>query len=65
MACVIRSHHLDVWPRIAEDIAKEQGMPRGFKESSSKANGREPVTPPREEGSQRLQSFEQQIEGSA
>ena len=60
MAFMITSRHLDVRPLTAEDIEKEQRMPGGFKESSSKGIGREPVTPQRGEGSKRQQRFQQQ-----
>ena len=63
MACMITSRHLDVGPLTAEDIEKEQSIPGGFKESSSKGKGREPVTPQRGEGSKRQQCFQQQTEG--
>ena len=38
-------------------------MPGGFKESSRKGIGREPVTPQRGEGSKRQQCFQQQTVG--
>ena len=45
MAFMITGRDLDVGPLTAEDIEKEQRMPGGFKESSSKGKGRKPVTP--------------------
>ena len=45
MAFMITGRHLDVGPLTAEDFEAEQGMSGGFKESSSKRKGREPVTP--------------------
>ena len=57
MAFMITGRHLYVGPLTAEDIVKEQEMPGGFKESSSKGKGREPVTPQRGEGSKRQQRF--------
>ena len=45
MAFIITGSHLDVGPLTAEDSEKEQGMPEGFKEASSKGKGREPATP--------------------
>ena len=63
MAFMIPGRHLDVGPLTAADIEKEQTMPGGFKQSSSKGKGREPVTPQRGEGSKRQQSLQQQTEG--
>ena len=63
MAFMITGRHLDVGPLTAEDIEKEQKMPGGFKESSSKGKGCEPVTPQRGEGRKRQQRFQQQTEG--
>ena len=60
---MITSRHLDVGPLTADDIEKEQRMPGGYKESSSKGKGREPVTPQRGEGSKRQQRFKQQTDG--
>ena len=60
---MITGRHLDVGPLTEEDIEKEQRMPGGFKELSSKAKGREPVTPQRGEGSKRQQRFQQQTKG--
>ena len=51
MAFMITGRHLYVGPLTAEDIEKEQRMRAGFKQSSSKGKGREPVTPQRGEGS--------------
>ena len=63
MAFMITGCLLDVRPLTAEVIEQEQGMPGGFEESSSKGQGREPVTPPRGEGSKRQHHFQQQTEG--
>ena len=45
MAFMSSDRHVNVGPLTAEDIDKEQALPGGFKESSSKGKGREPVTP--------------------
>ena len=63
MAFMITGRHLDVGPLTTEDIEKEQRMPVGFKELSSKGKGREPVTPQLGEGSKRQQRFRQETEG--
>ena len=63
MAFMITSLYLDIGPLTAADIEKEQGMQGGFKESSSKGKGREPVTPQRGEGSKRQQHFLHQTGG--
>ena len=63
MPFMITRRHLDVGPLTAEDIEKEQRMPGGFKESSSKGKGREPVTSGRGEGSMHQQRFQQQTVG--
>ena len=62
MRFMITGGHLDVWPLTAEDIEKERSRPGGFKESSSKGKGREPVTLQRGEGSKRQQRFWYQTE---
>ena len=63
MGFMITGSHLNVGPLTVEDIEKEQAMPGGFKASSSKGKGREPVTPQWGEGSRRQQRFQQQTEG--
>ena len=63
MAVMITGRHLYMGPLTAEDIEKEQRMPGGYKESSSKGKGREPVTPQRGAGSKRQQRFQQRTEG--
>ena len=63
MAFMITGRHLDMGPLTAEDIEKEQRMPGGFQETSTKVKGREPVTPQRGEGSKCQQRFQQQTEG--
>ena len=63
MAFMITGRHLDVGLLTAEDIEKEQGMPGGFKESSSKGEGRERITPQRGDSSKRQQPFKQLTEG--
>ena len=62
MACIITGSHLYVAPQAAEDIEKEQGIPGGLKESSSKDKGRESVTSHGVEACKRRQRFEQQTE---
>ena len=64
MAFMITGSHLDVGTLTAADIEKEQKKPGGFKDSSSKGKGREPVPPQRGEGSKRQQHFQQQTEGA-
>ena len=44
MCFMITGRHLDVGPLTTEGIEKEQGMPGGYTESSSKGKGRVPVT---------------------
>ena len=63
MSFIIPGRHLYVGPLRPAYIEKYQGMPRGFKESSSKSKGREPVTPHREEGSKHQHRFQPQTEG--
>ena len=60
---MITGRHPDVWTMTADDMQREQGMPGGFKESSSKGRGREPVTPQGGESSKHQQRFQQQTEG--
>ena len=62
MAFMITGRHLDVGPLTAEHIENEQGMPGGFKESSGKGKGGEPVTAQQGERSKRQQRFQQQTE---
>ena len=63
MAFIINGRHLYEGPLTAEDIEKEQQMPGGFKESSSKSKGRDPVTSERVQGSTRQQRSQQPTVG--
>ena len=58
MALMITGRHLNVGPLTTEDIEKEQRMLGGFKESSSKGQEREPVTPQQGDGSKCQQRFQ-------
>ena len=57
MAFIITGRHVVVVPLTGEDIEKDQGMPGGLKELSSRCKGREPVTPQCCEGRKHQQSL--------
>ena len=63
MAFMITGRYLHLGPLTTEDIEKEQGMPGGLKQSSSKDKAHEPVTPQGGESSKRQRRFQEQTEG--